>query len=306
MLFYLFKNQYRHEKVNLAKMKAIYEHLGEGRAQSLLYRRMVLPRFQAPFHFHPELELTLIVRSTGTRFVGRQVTAFGPGDLALLGPNLPHCWLNHGREPGEPGAAEAVVVQFRDDFAGTAFLRLPELAEVRRLLERAGAGLAVTGDTRARVAQKLLHLATASPLDQLLGLVDTLQLLAGSAEVVPIDPHFSGLGPSLGDSQRFQRVYAYLIGHYREPICLDEVAALAHLTPTAFCRYFKKMTRQTLVEVVNELRLRHAGQLLTSTDLPVADICFASGFGNLAHFNKLFKKAMGLRPMAYRRSFGAF
>jgi AraC-like DNA-binding protein len=291
------------KKGKFGQMKATYEHLGEGRTQSILCRRFVLSRFQAPFHFHPELELTLIVRSTGTRFVGQQVAAFGPGDLVLLGANVPHCWLNHGEGPGQPGAAEAVVVQFREDFAGEGFIHLPELAEVRRLLERAGAGLAITGDTRAQVAQKLQHLPFASPFDQLLGLLELLQGLARSGEVVPLDPQFPGLVPSPGDSQRFQRVYAYLIGHYREPISLDVVAALAHLTPTAFCRYFKKMTRKTLLEVVHELRLRHAGQLLASTDLPVADVCFTSGFGNLAHFNKLFKKTMGYSPLAYRRLF---
>ena len=87
----------------------------------------------------------------------------------------------------------------------------------------------------------------------------------------------------------------------KNDIDLNTISAVAHFTPTAFCRYFKKVTRKTLVDVVTGFRIKHAGQLLTSTEKTVSDICFESGFGNISYFNKVFKNAKGHSPLEYRK-----
>jgi hypothetical protein len=67
-------------------MKASLEQLGNSTDGSFLFRQFNLPYFDAPYHFHPEFELTLILKSEGKRFVGNQVADFKEGDLVLLGP----------------------------------------------------------------------------------------------------------------------------------------------------------------------------------------------------------------------------
>ena len=69
-------------------MKASLEQLDNGLNQSLRFRHFSLPYFDAPYHFHPEYELTLIVKSEGKRYIGNHVADFSAGDLVLMGPNL--------------------------------------------------------------------------------------------------------------------------------------------------------------------------------------------------------------------------
>ena len=76
---------------------------------SIMVRHERCTYFDNPWHFHPELELNLILKSSGTRFVGDSILSFKENDLVLLGPNLPHYWKNDERYYAHPddGNAEA-------------------------------------------------------------------------------------------------------------------------------------------------------------------------------------------------------
>lgn len=284
-------------------MKATYEQLSENMDSSFLYRQFSLPKFNAPYHFHPELELTFIIQSKGTRFVGRQISHFEAGDLVLLGKNVPHTWLNTEGSDSMAGAAQSIVIQFKEDFMGSGLKSMPEMKAIYELFQKAQAGIFITGKTKNNVRDKMYAINTVPPFNQIMTLLDILQSIAVSTEIELIDSQFSSYKLSSIDTERFQKVYAFIIENYTQEIALDKMASIAHMTPTAFCRYFKKMTRKTLVEVVTEFRIKHACQLLTTADKSVADICFESGFGNISYFNKEFKKAIGHSPLNYRKCF---
>lgn len=282
-------------------MKATYEQLNDKTGYSFLHRSFSLPQFDAPYHFHPELELTFIEQSAGKRFVGRQVAPFEAGDLVLLGENVPHCWVNNAND--EQDLAKSIVIQFKSDFVGKDFLDIPEMAAVQQLFKKAGSGILIKGKTRDRVAEKMFFSSEQYPFQKILQLLEILHIISVSDEIELIDPNFAMTTLSPIDTERFQKVYAYIIANYTQDIDLQVIASIAHFTPTAFCRYFKKMTRKTLVDVITEFRIKHACQLLHSTEKSVYDICFESGFGNISYFNKSFKKAIGQSPLNYRKMF---
>jgi AraC-like DNA-binding protein len=311
-------------------MKAIYEQLSGQRESAFLYRQFSLPTFNAPYHFHPELELTYIKKSKGTRFVGQHIADFEAGDLVFLGENLPHCWLNTQNEgkldPNTEGGgdvgfgmsdvgsglpksetpnptSESIVIQFKADFMGTDFGSISEMSAIHELFKKAQSGIVIKGLTRDEIAYRMENMPSAPPFYQLMMLLDMLYLIATSTETELIDPQFSSHALTSVETERFQQVYAYIIENYTQEIDLEAVAAIAYLTPTAFCRYFKKITHKTFVEVVTEFRLKHACQLLTTTDKTVSDICFQSGFGNVSYFNKAFKNGVGQSPLQYRNAF---
>ena len=96
-------------------------------------------------------------------------------------------------------------------------------------------------------------------------------------------------------------VISYIRQNYQQPLSLGELAALAGMNEQYFCRFFKKALGKTPVSYINSFRIQHAATLLCTTELPVTEVCLESGFNNLGHFMKEFKKATRFTPLQFRR-----
>lgn len=282
-------------------MKALFEQITIQLEQSFSILQLNQSCFDASYHFHPEFELTFIQESYGKRFIGSIIEDYRPGDLVLVGSNIPHCWISEG-EP-EENSAQAIVFQFQKEFAGMNFWDLPELIGIKNILKQSFAGIIITGNTRKRIIEKMIVSLSSKGVDRFLLLIEILNQIAVSKEIVMIDQQFSDLVHFQVDTIRFQKVFSYLIENFRSEISLRTIAEIAHLTPNAFCRYFKTITHKTLIEMITEFRINHARRLLVSTDKNVSEICFESGFGNISFFNKIFKKVTGTTPLQYKMLF---
>jgi len=129
------------------------------------------------WHYHPEYELTYVVSSRGTRFVGDSIQRYEPGDLVLLGPDLPHCWSDDPRAPGEL-APELKVIQFQAAAFGNDFLGLSEAKRLKRLLESSKGGLHFQGGVARRAGELMGQVAASTGLGRLLKLLEILNVLA--------------------------------------------------------------------------------------------------------------------------------
>lgn len=256
-----------------------------------------------PWHYHPEIELLYCIRGKGTNFVGNAIRSIEEGELLLFGKNLPHTrqrdrayYEQHAHE--EP---ETIVVQFREEFLGERFFDLPEFDPVRGLLDRALRGLRFFGETRRLATEHLLALGTLAEPRRLLRLLDLLDLLARSAEVEYLNP--LGYVSTVHEkaSEKMAAVYEHTINHFREPIALGTVAALTNLSTAAFCRYFKTRARKSYFEYLAEVRIGYACKLLTEGELNVGEVCYASGFNNLSHFHRQFRRIVRATPVEYQR-----
>lgn len=283
-------------------LKAAYEAIAPNRASSFSVRTFAEEAFTAPYHYHPEYELTLIVQGTGQRYVGSHVADYGPGDLVLLGAQVPHCW-KAGPDPAGGQWAVSVVVQFTHECLGESFFSKPEVRAIAQLLRRSASGLHFP-DAGQYLQAALRQLGQEpDPFRRLLLLLSLLQELAATPayEVLDAQQQTGTLAPA--ERERFHRVMAYVVEHFRGEVTLARAAGVANLTPNAFCKYFKKITRKTFVETVIEYRLQYATQQLVSTSKPVAEICYDSGFRDVSYFNKLFKAQLQRSPLQYRRAF---
>lgn len=283
-------------------MQARLEKISPGAAASFLCRRRRDPRFGFAWHFHPELELTLIVRSRGKRFVGDSIADYEDGDLVLLGPNLPHTWDS---DPARRGPHEAVFCQFSASFLGADFLRAPEMLPVRRLLERSSQGLRFTGRTQREVGRRMEGMDRLPGPRRLLALLEILDLLARSRDARPLSSR--EFVPSLrrADAERIDRVCRFLTENFADRVPLAEAARVAHLSVPAFSRFFKRKTGKSLVGYLHELRVGHACRRLIETDRAVSEIAFDSGFNNLSNFNRRFLRMKGMSPREFRAQFQA-
>ena len=284
-------------------IKASYEVLQPVTGQSFLLRKFDKLAFNAPYHFHPEYELTYILQGSGKRFVGSHMENFEAGDLVLLGPNLPHCWKLE-TEGGKQADAGAIVIQFNANFLGEDFFNKTELQHIKKLLKKSGCGVSFHSATQAAVNQALANLSNeTNNFKLLMGLLEMLQRLASSAEYTLLDQNRMVAEPSLAEQERINPVLAYLVENFRRPVSLEVAAGIANMTTNAFCKYFKKITRKTFMETIIEYRLNYAIQQLVQTDKPISDISFDSGFGDVSHFYKMFKVKMHLSPLNYRKKF---
>lgn len=251
-------------------------------------------RFGFHWHFHPEHELTLITAGTGHRFVGDSIEPYGPGDLVLAGPDLPHTYAS------DSGPAEAVVAQFRPDFLGPALFAGPDLAPIGRLLAAAAGGLAFPAARAAEVGATLRGLLDRPGPERTLDLLAVLLALARAGDARPLAG--PGYRPALDRTtrDRLDAVCRHLQDRYREPVRLAEVARVAHLSPAACCRFFRRATGRTLTAYLTELRIAAACRLLADTDRPVTDIATSCGYPNLANFNRRFRQLKATTPRSYR------
>ncbi|CAN5470558.1 AraC family transcriptional regulator [soil metagenome] len=284
-------------------IKASYEILQPVRGQSFLIRKFDKAAFNAPYHFHPEYELTCILKGSGKRYVGSHMEDFTAGDLVLLGPNLPHCWkLEPSDETQED--ASAIVIQFDAAFLGDDFFNKMEMQQIKKLFQKTGCGVSFNADTRLVVNGGMVALAREkSPFKLLIGLLEILQRLASSKDHILLDHKQVIAERTVAEQERINPVFAYLVENFRQQVSLDRAAAIAHMTTNAFCKYFKKITRKTFMEIIIEYRLNYAIQQLVQTDKPISEIAFDSGFGDVSHFYKMFKAKMQLSPLNYRKKF---
>jgi AraC-like DNA-binding protein len=279
-------------------MRAILEKISYGRDHSFQYHKF-LPqrRFDCPFHYHPEIELTLIVTSAGHRYVGDHIGRFGAGDLVLMGPNLPHSYVNDERT----GRAGSIVLQFLPECLGSGFFQLSEMRHVRTLLERSRVGLAFHGATRERVARAMMHFRMLEGPARLVAFLEILQQLAGSRDYRRLASPTYAPSLALYQGERINRVCELISRRFREDITQSEASRVAKMSGPSFSRFFRRATNRTFRSFLNEVRVGHASRLLLESDRTVAEICYDSGFGNLSNFNRQFLKLRKASPRDYRR-----
>jgi AraC-like DNA-binding protein len=233
------------------------------------------------------------------------VERFGPGDLVLTGPNLPHVWRSDERYFGRhsDAATRGIVVYFREAILGSRLLDTQEGLRLKRLLERSERGLAFHGRTGRDVRAALTALLEADGFAAIIGLLQILHTLSLSAEyrILSTSSLTRPLRPE--DQARMQQVCSYVMERFTAPIRLADVASVASMAPTAFCRYFRERTNKSLGRFVAELRIGYARKLLVEQDLAVARVAQDCGYATLSNFNRQFKSISGLTPSAYRRAY---
>lgn len=257
-------------------------------------------------HQHPEIQISLILKGEGQLIAGGYLSRFKAGDIYVIGSNVPHVFKNdpeyYQRNSGL--FAHALSIYFNWDTFGAVFWNLPEmkqLYEKRLLLDRC---LKVEAPFHSKVQEMILRMWEVVGPGRLFQLFQILEFLFS---MTPLHYLTTPIEIKLNQQQgeRLNKIYHFTMENYQRPIQLKEVADISYLTVPSFCRYFKKSTRKSYFEFLNEVRVGHACRLLIKDkDQPIYHIAYSVGFKNLANFNRQFKKIMGLRPSDYRANRG--
>ncbi len=269
-------------------------------------RHHTLPNLGTVWHYHPELELHYIIRGEGVRFIGDNISNFYAEELLLIGADLPHMWrCNEAYFRKDPTiTAEAVVVQFLPDFMGKDFLKMPEAMPLLNLYEKARSGLVIGGAVKPEIIRLMKHSVHTSDLQRVICILSMLELLSGAADMAPISSRKGIQKSSKEENDRLNKIYSYTLEHFARDLTLEEMAEVAHLSVTSFCRYFKKMSQKTFYDFLTEIRISHAQRLLIEDESATVEVIFSEcGFNNRSSFFSHFKRITGCTPQEYKRRY---
>jgi len=273
-------------------MKPEYENISlKEKENSFNFFRLSEPYFRSYWHFHPEMELTYIMKGEGMRYVGDSIETFGPGDLVLLGKNIPHNWESFQQTST---GVEALVIQFPEKILE----QYSEFAYFSSFTQEAKWGLHFK-----LPGSKALELMEALPgYDNTLRLIKFWELLY---ELKALDHR--KLSSTNFDLQklykresRINSLKNFIDVNICAGINISSAAAHMQMTESYFCRWFKKNTGNTLVQYINKLKVEMVCRELIYTDRNISEIAYDKGFENISHFNRVFKELKQMSPREYR------
>ncbi|GAO43871.1 AraC family transcriptional regulator [Flavihumibacter petaseus] len=258
--------------------------------------------FNSPLHVHPEFELVYVRESFGKRIIGNGIEPFEPGDMVLIGPQLPHVWINDEMfmEGRADKRARSLILYFHPSILESGIFNLQEATAIRELLTKSGSGLSIHGVTREKVVTLMERILVAKGFEKILCLLQLLHELSGSADLIPLNAEELINHERGKEKDRLCEVYRFVNENFRTDIQLKDVSRLTNLTPQSFCRLFKKRNKIHFVEYLNQVRISNACRLLLDSDWTISEIAYNCGYKTISNFNKLFKETTGYAPKHYR------
>ncbi|GEO02932.1 AraC family transcriptional regulator [Adhaeribacter aerolatus] len=274
-------------------------------AKTFVIKYLNDPCFDTKWHFHSEYQLFVVLESSGTRFIGDNISHFQEGDLVFTGPNLPHLWRNDEIyfDKANPLRVQGIVIYIPENFLGEGSLKKEEMLLIRQLFEKAARGIQIHGGTAARLTQMMQELLALKGIESIIQLLSILQVLAEAEEIEFISSIGYYNTSKETDKDKMSGVYNYILQNFKRNIMLEEVAALANMSPTTFSRYFKARTNKPFSVFISELRIGLACKLLMEEEESISQICYKCGFNTLSNFNKQFRNLMHKTPFEYRKEY---
>ncbi len=260
--------------------------------------------FTYPWHFHSQYEIMYVKEGMGQCFVGDAIQRYSDGDLILFGTNLPH-YMNSDdiyKNKDEDLRVKGTIVQFEKDFMSYSIDNYPQFFHIKILLDEARRGLHFPKESSSEITGLLVKLPEMEGLAQVTSLLTLLQEMATCKERAFLaSPHFYDSFPEQGGS-RVEKIISFINGNYTRNISLQEIASMAAMNRSAFCRYFKEQTGKTFMEYVMEMRIGYACKLLAIEEMNIYNISMECGFDSITHFNRIFKRSMKYTPTQYQKN----
>lgn len=283
----------------MANKKPTLEKLSPSFGSSILVKQHMVKadKYNAFWHFHPELELVYVNKGQGKTHIGNHLSYFNNSQLILIGSNLPH----NGFTDRLTTNGTETTVQFKSSFLGKDFVNVPEMNAIVSLFDRARKGIRFKIDAKKKIGPKIDKLVEYEGLERVLKFLEILNYLATTDEYILLNADGFAFETEPQDSAKIDIIFKHVNRNFKNHISLDEIADKVSMTVPAFCRYFKKSTGKTFTQLVNEYRVVHATKLLTESQMSITDVCFECGFNNFSHFNKQFNEFTGKSASKYRK-----
>lgn len=243
---------------------------------------------------HDFYELYYLLHGERRYFIHDVNMLVQPRDLIWIPPHILHRTLDTGKPDHE-----RILLQFHGRY-----LREHLGSEPEQLLAMLSASGRLSPDVKeqesieyllnmmigeSRKPQASTPLYLASLLTQLLVQLARMTEKAAEKELRPEQPTV------------WEEMIRYMHEHYASPLSLTEIAKQFYMSPYHVSRKFSQYTGFQFTEYLVWLRIKKARELLAETSMRVVDVAQESGFNNLAHFQRVFKRLLRCTPLQYRK-----
>lgn len=266
---------------------------------SLILQEDSEPYFYDKLHQHEEFQLTLILSGTGTLVHGEYVAPFEEGDVFLMGSNVPHVFRCDESFYAEEKSAHAISIFFNQEQLEVLQVNFPEFESINIFCHQAKLGGKAGEELKLKIGAMMQELFRMEAFDRLIQFFSVLRNLSGHEQWHTLLEQ-SARRVREQDGKRLEDVFSYTLSNYQRPITIDEIADIANMNKSSFCRYFKQHTRKSYIDFLNEYRIQKACVLLANPDKSIANVAFEIGFTNLSNFNRQFKRLKGVTPREFR------
>ncbi|MGL4596599.1 MAG: AraC family transcriptional regulator [Bacteroidia bacterium] len=275
------------------------------RENSVIVEEDIQSHFYDYLHQHPETQLTWILKGEGTLLAGNYTGHFSSGEIYWLGQNQPHVfrcdpiyfqkktWLK----------AQSISVFFDVSDVPSGLGNIPELDELKQFAQRSSRGYRIEPKDYVAVTEAFLRVRVLQGLQRLTAFLQLIDLILHHSSHQPLSDGEVGGDLTEREGTRMHAIFDYTLKNFNKEVTVGDAAEIVHMTPEAFCRFFKKHTHKTYITFLNEVRVEQAcRRLKTGTDVMVSEIAYECGFGNVSHFNRVFRKVMNKTPREYQVS----
>ena len=283
-------------------MKVVQFTIPVSQEHSIMVQEDKMPYFYNHLHRHNETQITWILKGEGTLIAGTCMKRFQSGDIYIFGANQPHILKSDpvyfDKNSTREVHALTVFVDLRGPFGR--ILDLPEMNNVKKFMEATRTGIQVPSSHLQAVIEKMIMVKEARNGIRLACFIQLLQALCSIKKYKTLSTTHTEYAITESEGLRMNDIYQYTMSHFTENITLKQIAGVAHLTPQAFCRYFKKHTLKTYVAFLNEVRINEACKKIVSESFDsLASVAYQTGFTNAVTFNRVFKKITGQPPKKF-------
>ncbi len=254
------------------------------------------------FHYHDFCEITCVLSGFADYFINGTKYEVEPGDIIIFNQVEPHGWTVTERSMdvlvltfapevvSDPSASSENEYLKPFFYLGSHFRNLisstdERTGEIRGIMDEIA--------KEARCKEKGYEGMIRADIMRI------LTLLIRHYENENPEPDIS-LNEKKRSMKRLEQAIYYINSHYTDAVTLEEVAALAYMSPNYFSSYFKNVTNRGFSEYLTMLRLNRVQELFLTTDRSVSSIAMECGFRNMSNFYRLYKKHIG--PLPGRKS----
>ncbi|MDT0551857.1 AraC family transcriptional regulator [Urechidicola vernalis] len=266
--------------------------------ESFYVERKKIPYYGNNWHYHESHELMFSIRGEGVRIVGDNIDHFSGEELVLIGGGLPHLFKNEEKDVNS--SADFIVLKFKDLLEESSIFALPELSEIKKLIDISKRGLVFSKSTIDKIRNPLMKLSESSGVNRIVNFINVLHTLSEEKEYQFLATEGFHLKNNSKGEDRIQNVINYISSNYVKDISLEDLAGVAFMTTNSFCRYFKSRTGKTAFQFIREYRVNKACQLLINGNKSIAEICYDTGFNSLSSFNRIFKNLKKISASEYK------